>query len=278
MLRCPPPSEVAENVRKGGEFRWHSAPLVRTHWLRPRTWGAQIHESERVGLGRVMGSPAAWVIAFPQEKEGRTTSQQWESGHPHARCRDSLHEKGSRPRGWAELSSSREPRAPEGRRSGYLGVSPKGDDDSDCRPPWLLIYLFTGLCLNFRCRGLGREYLSFHATFTTLGCFFLHFIYIFLLYLLFYCLLFVYYFYYFFLSFIIFCISASLSRFSFQANTTFLFWICSSWLQTMFGVPVFLSTYKWKWVKDLCFSLCLLSALQALLFLCVCLAIALNSA
>lgn len=178
MLRRPPPSEVAENVRKGGEFRWHSAPLVRTHWLRPRMWGAQIHKSERVGLGRVMGSPAAWVIAFPQEKEGRTTSQQWESGHPHARCRDSLHEKGSRPRGWAELSSSREPRAPEGRRSGYLGVSPKGDDDSDCRPPWLLIYLFTGLCLNFRCRGLGREYPSFHATYHAwlfLLAFYLHF-------------------------------------------------------------------------------------------------------
>lgn len=189
MLRLPPLSEVAENVRKRGEFRWHSAPLVRTHWLRPRMWGAQIHESERVGLGWVMGSPAAWVIAFPQEKEGRTTSQQWESGHPHARCRDSLHEKGSRPRGWAELSSSREARAPEGQRSGYLGVSPKGDDDSDCRPPWLLIYL--QVCVWTSGAEDWAESTPHFMLLTMPGFFFLHFIYIFLLYLLFYCLLFI---------------------------------------------------------------------------------------
>lgn len=100
-----------------------------------------------------------------------------------------------------------------------LGVSPKGEQDSDCRHLSLLVYRFTCLFLNFRCTGLSQSsphsMLLYHSWFFLL----LFTFFISLLHLLFYCLLFIFLYYF---SFIIFLYLPSLSQFSFQGNIALL--------------------------------------------------------
>lgn len=129
---------------------------------------------------------------------------------------------GRKPGRWTEASTrSRGPALQVLGRREDLGVSPKGDQDSDCRHLSLLVYRFVCLFLNFRCTGLSQSSPHFMLLYHGWFCFLLFTFFFFLLYLLFYCLLFTYYFLVLFFIYH-FLYLPSLSQFSFQANTTLL--------------------------------------------------------